>query len=289
MSVIRIRAAILLGLLMVMSLCYAGIAYASVVDDKDNRIFDEAGLLTSSEYEALNDLSLDYGEEAGIGIYILTHDNPDAVDAEVYIENFYDNGDYGNSVFLLIDMYHRDVVIEGYGTAESYIHSGRGDAIRDEITPYLSDGEYGTAFQIFIKRSAAYMEDDSQLNYDFDYSYDSEGNYVYEGGSTYNDPAKNVLTNLWFQLLISLGIGGIAVGVMAYNAGGRMTAGGNTYMDSNHSGLIGRRDLYLRTTVTRVRKPQNNNNNSRGGFNAGGFRGGVSSVGHSHSTSRGKF
>ena len=289
MSLTRIRAAILLGLLMVMSFCYAGIAYASVVNDDDNRIFDEADLLTSSEYEELNDMSLDYGEEAGIGIYILTHDNPDAVDAEVYIENFYDNGDYGNSVFLLIDMYHRDVVIEGYGTAESYIHSGRGDVIREEITPYLSDGEYGTAFQIFIERSAAYMEDDSQLNYDFDYSYDSKGNYVYEGGSTYNDPAKNVLTNLWFQLLISLGIGGIAVGVMAYNAGGRMTAGGNTYMDSNHSGLIGRRDLYLRTTVTRVRKPQNNNNNSRGGFNAGGFRGGVSSGGHSHSTSRGKF
>jgi uncharacterized protein len=269
-----------------MSLCYAGVAYASVATDEDKRIYDDAGLLTSSEYQELEELSLQYGEEAGIGIYILTHDDPDAVDAEVYIEDFYDDGNYGDSVFLLIDLYNRDVVIEGYGTAETYIHSKRGDAIREEITPYLSDGDYRTAFQIYIEESAAYMKDDSELNYDHDYSYDSEGNRV--TGNSSADPAKNILTNVWFQLLVSLAIGGIVVGAMAYNSGGRMTAGGNTYMDPGHSGLIGRRDLYLRTTVTRVRRPQNNNT-GRGGFNAGGFRGGISSGGSSHSTSRGKF
>lgn len=286
MNLTRIRSAILFGLLVVMSLCYAGVAYASVAAEEDKRIYDDAGLLTFSEYQDLEQLSLQYGEEAGIGIYILTHDDPGAVDAEVYIEDFYDKGNYGDSVFLLIDMHNRDVVIEGYGTAQTYIHSKRGDVIRDEITPYLSDGDYRTAFQIYIEESAAYMKDDSELNYDYDYSYDSEGNRV--TGNSSSDPAKNVITNVWFQLLISLAIGGIVVGVMAYNSGGRMTAGGNTYMDPGHSGLIGRRDLYLRTTVTRVRRPQNNNT-GRGGFNAGGFRGGISSGGSSHSTSRGKF
>jgi uncharacterized protein len=97
-----------------------------------------------------------------------------------------------------------------------------------------------------------------------------------------------VIGSLWFQLLVSLTIGGIVVGVMAFNSGGRMTTVSNTYMDQNHSGLIGRRDDYLRTTVTKVRKPTNNNQGN-GGFNAGGFRGGTSSGGHSHSSSRGKF
>jgi uncharacterized protein len=282
----KIRSAILFGILAIMSLCYAGVAYASAAADEDKRIYDEAGLLTSSEHNDLEEMCLQYGADAGIGIYILTHDDPGAVDAEVYIEDFYDRGVYGDSVFLLIDLYNRDVVIEGYGTAQTYIHSKRGDVIREEITPYLSDGDYRTAFQIYIEESAAYMKDDSELNYDYDYSYDSEGNRV--SGNSSTDPAKNILTNVWFQLLISLAIGGIVVGAMAYNSGGRMTAGGNTYMDPGHSGLIGRRDLYLRTTVTRVRRPQNNNT-GRGGFNAGGFRGGISSGGSSHSTSRGKF
>lgn len=67
-----------------------------------------------------------------------------------------------------------------------------------------------------------------------------------------------------------------------------MTAGSANYIEQNNSGLIGRRDDYVRTQVTRVRKPQNNSNNG-GGFNAGGFRGGVSGGGRSHSSGGGKF
>jgi uncharacterized protein len=75
---------------------------------------------------------------------------------------------------------------------------------------------------------------------------------------------------------------------MAFNSGGRMTAGSSNYMEQNNSGLIGRRDDYIRTQVTRVRKPQNNNSGG-GGFNAGGFRGGMSGGGRSHSSGGGKF
>jgi uncharacterized protein len=142
------------------------------------------------------------------------------------------------------------------------------------------------------------MSDNSELNYDHDYTasspqssdpnapnYDETWPADY---NTYDSRIENILTNVWFQILAAIIIGIIAVVIMAYNSGGRMTAGGNTYMDSNNSGLIGRRDDYIRTQVTRVRRPQNNNNGG-GGFNAGGFRGGTSGGGRSHSSSGGKF
>jgi uncharacterized protein len=61
-----------------------------------------------------------------------------------------------------------------------------------------------------------------------------------------------------------------------------MTVSGNNYIDSEHSGLIGRRDDYIRTHVTRIHKPQDNNNGGGGG-------GGISAGGHSYNGGGGKF
>ena len=255
-------------------------------------VYDDAGLLSSSELSDIEDMCTEYSEDAGIDVIILTHDDVNAGDPGKYIEDFVDRTNYTNSVVLLIDMADRNVDLQGYGKAETYLHSGRLDNIREEITPYLKDADYVTAFETYIKESAAYMKDDTQLNYDHDYSYDKNGNYVGSGNSSYgkeDNAARNILTNVVFQLIAALVIGGTVVGVMVYNSGGKMTAGGNTYIDGGHSGLIGRRDMYLRTTVTKVHKPTQNNTNRPGGFSSGGFSGGVSSGGHSHSSSHGKF
>ncbi len=276
-------------------------AYASEEEDYQH-VFDNAELLSASEAADIEQMCIDSGKDAGIEIMVLTHDDPDAVYAEDYIEDFEDKLPEGNRVYLLVDMHNRDVFIEGYGTAETYIHSKRIDVIIDKITPYLSDGDYYTAFSIYIKEAAAYMKDDSELNYDHDYSagkpqssnpngpnYDETwpANYNNNSGA---DTAKSILTNVWVQLIAAIVIGIVTVSVMAYNSGGRMTTGSSTYMDAGQSGLIGRRDDYIRTQVTRVRRPKNNtNNHAGGGFNAGGFRGGVSMGGRSHSSGGGKF
>lgn len=267
--------------------------------ESNQHVYDKADLLSTSEIEDLEKMCTEYGDEAGIEIMILTHDDPDAVYAEDYIENFEDNLPVGDRVYILLDMQNRDVFMEGYGLAETYIHSKRIATIIDEITPSLSNGDYYDAFATYIERSAAYMSDDSELNYDHDYTaskpqsnnpnasnYDETWPAQYNSG---NNAVDSILTNVWFQLLAAVIIGIIAVAIMAYNSGGKMTTGGNTYMDSGNSGLIGRRDDYVRTQVTRVRKPQNNNNNQGGGFNAGGFRGGSSGGGRSHSSGGGKF
>lgn len=276
-------------------------AYASETGDSEisQHVYDKAELLSTTEQEELEQMCIDYGTKAGIDIMILTHNDPDAVYAETYIENFEDQIPDGNRVYILLDMQNRDVFMEGYGKAETYIHSKRIASIIEEITPDLSAGDYYDAFVTYIERSAAYMSDDSELNYDHDYTagtpqssdpnapnYDATWRGDSNSGST---ELVDILSNVWVQLLAAITIGIITVSVMAFHSSGRMTAGSANYIEQNNSGLIGRRDDYVRTQVTRVRKPQNNNNNNSGGFNAGGFRGGMSGGGSSHSSGGGKF
>lgn len=287
-----------LCILLVLLFAHTSLALAQEDSTSNPHIYDDAGLLSTTDKESLEKESIEYGKDAGIDMIVLTHDDSSAKDGVVYIEDFYDSNHYKDCVILLIDMANRKVVIEGYGTAETYIHSKRGDVIREAITPDLTSGNYFNAIETFFKDSDAYMKDDSELNTNHDYNnsstensdtssnYDasSNGNSGYtNNSSTTDNTVDNILQNIWFQLLVSLIIGGIVVGTMAANSGGRMTAGSNNYIDEGNSGLIGRRDDYIRTTVTRVKKPTQNNTNS------GGFSGGISSGGSSHSTSSGSF
>lgn len=276
--------------------------YAADASDRKvtQHVYDEAGLLSSSDQEALEQKCIESGDAAGIEIMILTHNDPNAVYAEDYIEDFEDALPVGDRVYLLVDMSNRVVFMEGYGTAETYIHSKRIATIIDEITPFLSDGNYYEAFSIYIDRSAAYMGDDTDLNFDHDYSVGTPQNdnpdapyYDETWPDDYGTPqntGENLLANGFFQFLVAIIIGIITVVLMAARSGGSMTADSATYMDQNQSGLIGRRDDYIRTQVTRVPKPkENSNNHASGGFNSGGFRGGTSSGGRSHSSGGGKF
>jgi uncharacterized protein len=290
---------LVLLLLMASVISFTTVKTYAAEAESNQHVYDEAGLLSTSEVEDLEQMCIDYGNEAGIEIMILTHDDPNAVYAEDYIENFEDQLPVGDRVYLLIDMNERVVFMEGYGTAETYIHSKRIDTIIDEITPDLSSGNYYKACAAYIKRSATYMSDDSELNYDHDYtagtpqSSDPNAPYYDETWPSERNTEStgfiDLISNVWVQLIVSVIIGIITVSVMAYNSGGRMTVGSSNYMESNNSGLIGRRDDYIRTQVTRVRKPQNNNSSHGSGFNSGGFRGGVSGGGRSHSSGGGRF
>ncbi|NLP17298.1 MAG: hypothetical protein GX379_09745 [Clostridiales bacterium] len=273
-------------------------AEAAVTTYRDERrVYDEAGLLTDYEIEELEALSHDYGEKVGIEIFILTHNDRKATYAERYIEDFEDQLPVGDRVYFLYDVYNGELFMEGYGLAEIYIHSKRIDKIFDNVEDNIRNKNYYDAFETYIIMAADYMEDDSELNYDHEYIYDSppEGfdpfneysydDYDYDRHYRREDFKNSIFSNFWFQLIVAFAIGGIVVGTMAYRSGGRMTVGARDYLDKSRNGLIGRRDQYIRSTVTRWRKPhQSSSSGSRGGFNAAGFRGGTSRGGRSHSS-----
>ena len=243
----------------------------AAVPDTKQRIYDFAELLTSEEIDELENISQKYSAKRETDIIVLTTRDSSFKDIVEYVEDFYDDEAFGydkphgNTAILTIDMKNRDVYLVGFYKGERYLDDSRLDLIRYKITPDLSDGNYYKAFKTFIKTT-----------------------YKYMGIKPGVDP-DNILFNLWFQIIASLSIGGIVVGIMAHNSSGRVTVNEGTYRDFNNSRIIDRRDNYIRTTTSKHRKPSDNNNRSGGNSGIGRGGGGVTSGGHSHSGSRGKF
>lgn len=245
----------------------AGVAAGeSIAAETKKLVYDEAGLLSADEQQAISALALQYGAERETDFIIVTSNNAGNADVMKMTQDFYDehapgyDKPHGNAAILMLDMRNREIYLAGFYKAETYLDSERLDKIRDRIAPYLTNGDYALGFEIFIETAHRYMGFSPGVNPD------------------------NILFQLWFQLAVSLVLAGIVVGVMAYHSGGRVTVHRKTYEDSAASGVLSHRDQYLRTTVTK-RKIERN---SGGGGRSGGG-GGVTGGGHSHSGSRGSF
>lgn len=254
-------------------------------------IFDEANLLTQDERDKLNVMANEYGAERETDIIILTARNlTDNNDVETMTENFYDeyapgyDKPHGNTVILTVVLRSRDVDLQGYYKAEEYLDSSRLNDIQNQITPFLSSGDYEQAFELYIKTAYDYLGMEPDINQDVNHGANSGiSQDIYPGVDPSVDP-DNIFFNIWFQLAVSMVIGGVAVGVMAYRSGGRVTVNRHTYEDATTSGILQREDRYLRTTVTK-RKIERNKSGGSGGSGGGG----ISRGGHSHSSSSGKF
>ncbi|ROR31713.1 uncharacterized protein EDD66_101331 [Mobilisporobacter senegalensis] len=246
-------------------------------DSTSQKVYDNAGLLTSEELMSLESAALEIGEKYNTDIYILTDEDSDGKSRKVYMEDFADEKEVTDSTIIFVNMEsgNRGVEIQGYGTNKSLINSSRIEYILDDVTPYLSDEEYYQAFVTFLEEVDYYLGIDPSKDtatHAPDNNYASSDKYYEE-----ENGANSILSEFWVQLIIALVIGGIAVGIMAFNSGGRVTVNERTYLDANHSRVIAQRDDYIRTTTTKTRRPQNNNNRSGGGGS------GVSSGGRSHS------
>ncbi|WAA12851.1 TPM domain-containing protein [Fervidibacillus halotolerans] len=223
----------------------------------EQRIYDDAGILSDAEKEELESYAQSVSEKWDTDVLIVTVDDP-TIDVKDYTEDFYDRKieelglDKWNVAMITLDMNHREVYLAGFYKGELYLNGSRLDHIRESITPDLSAGAYSLAFQQFIDQVDHYL------------------------GS---EPA-NIFLQWWFQLIIAVVIGGLVVFSLFWQSGGKSTVHSSTYMDHKTSRVVARKDDYLRTTVTKVRKPQNNQSSGGGGITGGG---------HSHSGSRGSF
>ncbi|MCD1258568.1 TPM domain-containing protein [Paenibacillus athensensis] len=244
----------------------AGRAAAATTTAVDKKlIVDEAGLLSKQDYDELNALANSYGAKRETDIVIYTTTNSKGTNVVELTEDFYDaqgpgyDKPHGNAVILTVDMQSRQVYLAGFYKAKLYLDDARLDRIRGKLTPSLTSGDYAQAFRTYITTAYRYMGVRPGANPD------------------------NPLFNLWVQIVAALLIAGLVVGVMVFRSGGRVTVNGKTYEEAGASKIVGERDMYVRTTITR-RKIEKKSNTG-----GGGSGGGVSNGGHSHSGSKGSF
>lgn len=225
-----------------------------------NRVSDNAELFTTGEVTSLESQSRKLEEKYDISVRILTEPNLGGKSVTVFIEDYFDSELEAGRLksdaailFISMEPGNRTVEIQGYGKCKTLLSSERIDKILDQITPLLADGDYGEAAGSFLDKTGYYM------------SHKKDG----------------IFYKTWFQLVIALVIGGISVAVLIPYDRGRVTTNSHTYLDESHSGVTARRDIYLRTIVTKRKRPEQNSGSGSGGGSRN--TGGTSSGGASHS------
>lgn len=218
----------------------------------DQHIYDKAGLLSESQINELEAYAEKKSEEQGADFLLLTTDSTDSQTIKTYMGDFFDKWseekNQKNAVLLTIDIGAREFYLAGFGTAKTRLDNERAELVLDRIEPYVIQGDYASAFEETISTADRYM--------------------AYRPGVN----PESIFLEMWFHIAVSVVLGGIIVGTMLYNSGGRNTTTAATYIDRDHTRVTRESDRFRNKTVTRRKIPKNNNNG--GGFGGGGTTGG---------------
>lgn len=229
------------------------------------RIYDHAGVLNDSEKTELEALAEKYYNKNHFNYLVVTTTEKNeyvpsnelvAYDAEgeveIYSEAFYTyftetyGSDYQDCIILAIDLSdnrYADIschTSDG-GKPSSRMENDRCTRVIKKISSKLTNGDYCGAMKKYMSTVNRYLQIKAGINPD------------------------SIFLKIWFQALISIIIGGVIIGVMVYQSGGKVTTSSRTYLDEKTSKLLARRDRYIRTDVTKVRRETNSSSGGGGG------------------------
>lgn len=251
------------------------------------RIFDRAELFSSGEKAAIAQQIADFQQETGMDFVIVTSDESHGDTSQQTIaDEFYERGGFGldeenSGILYYIDMYDRYHYLSTTGAMIDYMTDERISEAIDSIGQALTTGQYADAaesmIQLILKDVKAGIP---------------EGQYRYDVVTGQRLTARHkVLTTNEILLCAILGLVGCVAIVVTVQS--RYKLKGSTYQYDYSANsdvrMTDRQDNYLRTTVTRTRKPDPPKDG--GGFGGGSGGSGVhtSSSGTSHGGGGGHF
>ena len=221
---------------------------------EDTFVYDDADLLTESEENKLNNKLSDLSDEHQAEIVVVTADSIGGKDITQYINDLYDNEDFGygqkrDGVMLLLCMDSREYRILSNGYAGVAIDGGAIDDIGDVIVSDLSAGRYYNAFDKYADECDYYLN-------------------VYVNGVPFD-----LTASLGFAL-----VGGIIIGlIVALALKGQLKSirrqtKANDYVKSGSMHVTLSRDIYLYRKVTS--RPKETSKSSSSGSSSGRSVGG---------------
>lgn len=249
-------------------------AVPALAADAYPRLDDEAGLLSDSEAQALLEKLDEISLRQSVDVVVVTTPDLGGYDTPVeYADDLYDYRGYGygsskDGLLLLISMETRDWYISTCGFGITAFTDDGIEYIGEQITPYLSDGDYAGAFDTFADLCDTFI---TQA-------------YTGEPFDQDNMP-RQPLSLIWIPISIGLGIilALIVVGCMKSKLETvRSQAAANSYLKPGSLNITNSSDLFLYHTVTRTEIPKNNDSD-------GGSSTHTSSSGTTHGGGGGKF
>lgn len=273
---------------------------SATVFARDNRIVDEADLLTGSEEAELSEKAAALADTYQIDVVILTIDSLDGAYVESYADDYYDSHDYGygsdySGVLFLLAMDTRDWAISTTGDGIYALTDYGIESLFEKVAPYLADDDYYSAFDRYLDELEWYFDAYAQGEAIDGYTYDYHGPGTYEPGTREDVVySEKPLTagKILFRLAVSLILGAVAGGVVllilrrGMNTA-RAAKGADSYMAGGSFRLTHRQNILLQSHVSRTSRSENNG--------SGGHRGGggssihTGSSGRSHGGGHGKF
>lgn len=231
------------------------------------RVADLEGLLAEDEISGLADTLERIGDIWNMDLVIVTVDDLQGCDATSYADDYYDYNGYGDDgILLLVSEEERQWAIStsGYGI---YVFTDAGiDHMAEQFVPYLSDGAYAEAFEIFAELSVEYLER-AAAGEPYDVGDFSDNSFRL---------GKRLVICFGLGLLIAL----IAVGIMYSQLKSVRSHTASHYVRGEGLKLTASRDLFLYAHVDRRKRETSN---------SGGSSTHRSSSGRSHGGRSGRF
>lgn len=268
------------ALLLVLSCLWASAALAD-----GDRVFDRAELFTASEVQELEQEIQAFQKETGMDFVIVTSNESHKGSAQQVADEYYDQGGFGldeekSGILYYIDMDDRYHYLSTTGAMIDYMTDARIENAIDEVTRYLSAGAYAQGASQMVSVVRQYVRAGIP-----------EGQYRYDvvTGQRLTARHKALTKN---EIILALVIGFAVCLIYVACVRSRYSLKGSTYhysyQDNGSMKLTDQEDTYLRTTTTRVRKPDPpENTGSHGGGGGSGVH--TSSSGTSHGGGGGHF
>lgn len=148
------------SLLLALMMCFP--VYAS----EDLRyVEDNANLLTVTEQQELNDTLTEISERQGVDVGVITAGDMGDKSIEDYAKAKYEERGYGDDgVLLVVNMEVRKWWMSTYGKGTLAISSDDIDTIGSEFAPYLTNGEYASAFDTYARLCDDYIKNAPDLS-----------------------------------------------------------------------------------------------------------------------------
>ena len=142
--------------------CFIGLfcggyrANSYLVQAQEQRLVDDAGLLSEEEQSELSAKLDEISERQAFDVIIVTENSLDGKTATEYADDYFDYNGYGqgadgDGILFLISMEERDWAISTHGFGIPAFTDAGQQYMTDQFLSYISDGEYAKGFRKYAE------------------------------------------------------------------------------------------------------------------------------------------